>query len=80
MLVNHVMKKSMALLFAAGNLFLAGCCTTRQPASYDHVVYHDLSDGDLVKLGHEGWRVVGFTQDNSQGVPHTTTIMEKQSQ
>ena len=74
------MKKSIALTFAASTLFLAGCCTTHHAVSYDHAVYHDMTDGDLNKLGHEGWRVAGFSQYESQGIVHTTTIMEKKGQ
>jgi hypothetical protein len=74
------MRKSIALLFAASTLFLAGCCSTLHTVSYDHVIMRDISDADLNKMGYEGWRVVGFSQDNSQGVAHTTTILEKKSQ
>ena len=74
------MKKSIALIFAANTLFLAGCCTAHRTVSYDHVIMRDISDADLNKMGYQGWRVVGFSQDNSQGVAHTTTILEKKSQ
>jgi len=74
------MKKSIALTFAATTLFLAGCCTSHHAVSYDHAVYRDLSDADLNKLGHQGWRVVGFTKDETQGLGHTTFVMEKKGE
>jgi hypothetical protein len=80
------MKKFIALLFAASTLFLAGCCTTHRTVSYDHVtvsydhvIMRDLSDGDLNRMGYEGWRVVGFGKDEKQNAGHTITILEKPS-
>jgi predicted small secreted protein len=73
------MKKSITLLFAASTLFLAGCCTTHRTVSYDHVIMRDLSDGDLNRMGYEGWRVVGFGKDETQNAGHTITILEKPS-
>lgn len=74
------MKKFIPLVCAIGGLWLATGCATHHPASYDYVVYHDLSDSHLIKLGHEGWRLAGFAEDGSQGTTHTTYIMEKKIQ
>jgi hypothetical protein len=65
------MKKSITLIFAAGTLVLAGCCTTHHVTQWE---YKNLtiagSDPDqnvnnihptLNELGKEGWSVVGFT-------------------
>ena len=35
---NHSMKKSIALVFAASTLFLAGCCTTPHVTKWEYKV------------------------------------------
>jgi hypothetical protein len=73
---NHTMKKNIALIFATGTLFLAGCCTThREPAStatitrpetaptkweYMTVVDSEASGDKLSQLGEQGWEVISF--------------------
>ena len=37
---NHSMKKSIALVFAASTLFLAGCCTTPHVTKWEYKVAH----------------------------------------
>lgn len=74
------MKKSIAFIFTASTLFLAGCRTANHTGSLDYAVYRDLSDADLNKLGHQGWRIAGFSKDETQGLSHTTFIMERKSQ
>ena len=36
--INHSMKKSIALIFAASTLFLAGCCTTPHATKWEYKV------------------------------------------
>ena len=67
------MKKSIALIFAASTLFLAGCCTTHHVTQWEYKgvnlqVYQlrppNLSS-TLDDLGKDGWSVVGVTQDGT---------------
>jgi hypothetical protein len=71
------MKKSIALIFAASILVLAGCCTTHHTASWEYQTRHDLSDTELNKLGEQGWKVVGFTKDETQGPNHCDYVLER---
>jgi hypothetical protein len=71
------MKKSIALLFAASTLFLAGCCTTHEHAAvkWEYTVYTcsglaGVSDPNLSHLGAQGWKLVD--------VVHATDTKETQ--
>ncbi len=73
-------------LFAALFVFSSGCSTTPRMVTYDYVVFRNPSDGDLIKMGNQGWRVVGFASDETKnegqgvGAGHTTIIMERPRQ
>jgi hypothetical protein len=53
------MKKSIALVFMASTLFLAGCCTSHQATKWEYKQqYTQISDESLNKLADQGWSVV----------------------
>jgi hypothetical protein len=57
------MKKSIALIFAASTLLLAGCCTTHQVTKWEYKQLNgsEVTDQALNKLGDEGWIVVDYS-------------------
>jgi hypothetical protein len=58
------MKKSIALIFAASTLFLAGCCTTHHITKWEYKTSTDYGvqdDARLSKLGKDGWILVSCT-------------------
>jgi hypothetical protein len=60
------MKKSIALIFVASTLFLAGCCTTHPTAKWEYKQLHGrISDDNLNKWANEGWSVVCFGTDQT---------------
>ena len=59
---NHTVKKSIALIFVASTLLLAGCCTTHQAKHWEYMQLGGLqSDASLNKFADEGWTIVSFT-------------------
>jgi CubicO group peptidase (beta-lactamase class C family) len=52
------MKKSLALIFAASTLILAGCGTTHQATKWEYRQVYDFSS--VQKLAAEGWTLEGF--------------------
>ena len=53
------MKKTIALIFAASTLFLAGCCTMHHTTKWEYMQRTgQLSDADINKLADEGWSIV----------------------
>ena len=62
------MKKSIALIFAASTLFLAGCCTTHHVTQWEYKVvptsganrqeYPQEQEALMNGLGKEGWKFV----------------------
>jgi len=52
------MKKSIALVIAAGTLFLAGCCTTHRTVRWEYQRVWDFKA--VQKLSAEGWTLDGF--------------------
>ncbi len=57
---KHSMKKSIILVFAAGTLFLAGCCTTHHSHA-SKWEYQKVWDFKTVQtLSAEGWTLDGF--------------------
>jgi hypothetical protein len=57
------MKTSIALMFAASTLLLAGCCTTHHVTKWEYMqipTSTQKSDEYLNQLGAEGWSVVAF--------------------
>ena len=55
------MKNSIALIFAAGTLLLAGCCTTDHATKWQYKTVQSTSIEVLNTPLSEGWIVVGFT-------------------
>ena len=60
------MKKSIALIFAASTLLVAGCATTHHGAQWQYKNLTILGSApdqnpELNQLGKEGWSVVGFS-------------------
>ncbi len=57
------MKKSIALIFAASTLFLAGCCTTHHVTSWEYKTVTVMGDSDVQinQLVEQGWRVDSFS-------------------
>ena len=53
------MKKSIALMFAAATLNLAGCCTTHQTTKWEYQNVMSLTE--VNQLADQGWSVVNFT-------------------
>ena len=55
------MKKTITLIFAAGTLLLAGCCTTHQEHAAVKWEYKRVYDFSAVQqLAAEGWTLEGF--------------------
>ncbi len=57
------MKKSIALVFAASTIFLAGCCTTHHITQWEYKTltgYNIESGTGLNSLGKDGWILVGY--------------------
>jgi hypothetical protein len=54
---NHIRKNSIALIFAASTLFLAGCCTTLHATKWEYKVAHvpSLPEGRSA-LSPQEWR------------------------
>jgi CubicO group peptidase (beta-lactamase class C family) len=71
------MKKSLALIFAAGTLVLAGCGTTHQAAKWEYKQVHDFSS--VQKLAAEGWTLEGFHSFDS-GNQETMYILKRRVQ
>jgi hypothetical protein len=74
------MKKSVALILTASTLFLAGCCTTHQTARWQYQTRANLTDGQLNDLGKEGWKVVGYTKDETGQFNNSTFVLERKRQ
>ena len=63
------MKTSIALLITATALLLAGCCTTPRTVRWEYkVVETPAPEGELNRLGDEGWSVVAATP-STRGLP-----------
>jgi hypothetical protein len=64
---EHTMKKSIALIFAASTLFLAGCCTTPHVTKWEYKVtdMYLSQQGALEKkindLVADGWEFVSLS-------------------
>jgi hypothetical protein len=52
------MKKTIALIFAASVLILAGCCTTHHATKWEYQQVWDFKT--VQKLSAEGWTLDGF--------------------
>ena len=61
------MKKSLALIFAASTLFLAGCCTAHHATIWEYKTV--LSIKDVNKAAADGWVVAGFSSYISTSTP-----------
>ncbi len=64
------MKKTIALIFAASTLFLAGCCTAHKTARWEYKtevlnVGAAINADTLNKYGKEGWEFVSATPVSS---------------
>ena len=75
---NHPMKKSIALVFAASTLFLAGCCTTPHVTKWEYKVangppphlgpnfnpqeFREGTQRFLNDLGKDGWVLVSVSE------------------
>jgi hypothetical protein len=70
------MSKSIALMFVASALLLAGCCTSHHVTQWEYMNLtitasmpdQSQSHPTLNELGKEGWVVVGFAHES--GGPH----------
>ena len=51
---THTMKKTIALIFAASTLFLAGCCTTPHVTKWEYKVESTM-DWKVTGTGREAW-------------------------
>jgi hypothetical protein len=74
------MKKSIALIFAASALFLAGCCAPNQAAHWEYktVVDSDASADNLSQLGGQGWEVVSFNPyAGTDGNRHVICLLKR---
>ena len=66
------MKNSIALIFAVGTLFVAGCCTEHHVAKWEFKNVTMLTsapdqDPELNQLGKEGWVIVSFVHEPADG-------------
>jgi hypothetical protein len=55
------MKKSIALIFAASTLFLAGCCTAHHDKTatrWDYQQVHSIEE--MQALAPQGWILAGY--------------------
>jgi hypothetical protein len=59
------MKKSIALIFVASTLFLAGCCTTHHVTSWEYKT-GIMSDAELNTFVSQGWRIA-YVLPNAAG-------------
>ncbi|HOX59037.1 MAG TPA: hypothetical protein P5205_18010 [Candidatus Paceibacterota bacterium] len=74
------MKKTLYLLFLVGatSALLVGCGTTHHVTRWEYRKAVNLSDSQLNELGEQGWRVVGFTTDESTTpMPRTTYLLQR---
>lgn len=53
------MKKHIALVFVAGTLFLAGCCTTSRQTQWEYRTVSRIQQ--INELAAQGWVVAGFS-------------------
>jgi hypothetical protein len=69
------MKKSIALIFSASTLFLAGCCTTHHVTKLEYKEV--LSLDDVNALAKIGWSVVSVMHSSGSS---DTYLMKHQVQ
>jgi starvation-inducible outer membrane lipoprotein len=78
---SQIMKKNIALIFAASTLILAGCSTTPHQAKWEYKEIEKpsgtASEDQLNQLGEQGWRVVGATVSTRE-IPLYILEREKQ--
>jgi hypothetical protein len=74
------MKKHIAFGLVASTLFLAGCCTSHHPVSWEYQTRQHLTDAELNALGMQGWRVVGFSRDETGQSDNKTFVLERKKQ
>jgi hypothetical protein len=82
------MRKSIALIFVASILFLAGCCTTHHITQWEYksltLQAYQLSPPNLSPalddLGKDGWSVVGVTQDGTGDYASLHFILKRAKQ
>jgi len=84
---NHIMKKSFALIIAAGALFLAGCSTCHHHSTvWEYRVVHGVSDSSdleekLNKVGSDGFAIESIqtlpAEQNTR--PITIVILKKRT-
>ena len=59
---NQTMKKSIALVFAVGTLFVAGCCATHPVTKWEYKqIQGGQTEESLNKLADDGWTIVGLS-------------------
>ena len=77
------MKKSIALIFVASTLFLAGCCTPHHVTQWEYktVVDSDASADKLSQLGEQGWNVISFNPyAGLDGSRHVICLLKRPKQ
>lgn len=79
------MRKMITLIFAAGALILAGCCTTHEHATtkweYKTVVDSETTAEKLSQLGEQGWSVVSFNPyAGADGSRHIICLLKRPTQ
>jgi protein involved in sex pheromone biosynthesis len=72
------MKKTIALVFAASTLFLAGCCTPHHTTAREYQTTEDINT--VNQLASQGWKVVGFTRDETRQSSFKTFLLERDKQ
>jgi protein involved in sex pheromone biosynthesis len=74
------MKNTIALIFVASTLVLAGCCTTYHAKNWEYKTVTDPSDQQLNQLAQQGWRVESFGVAPSVNQPYKCFLLKRQKQ
>jgi hypothetical protein len=74
------MNKTVALVFVAGTLFLAGCCTPYRAKRWEYKTLFNPSDGQLNELAAQGWRVESFDAVQTVNKPDWCFLLTRPKQ
>jgi hypothetical protein len=77
---KHIMKKLIALTFAASTLFLAGCCTAHHTTKWEYQTISGVGIDKINQLANDGWIVVGFSQPQGGGSIVTGYLLKRPKQ
>jgi hypothetical protein len=74
------MKNTIALIFVASTLVLAGCCATHHPKNWEYKTLMNVSDEELNQLAQQGWRVESFGVAQTVNKPDKCFLLKRQKQ